>query len=199
MWSVPRGAWGIRQGPHSASQTPVPEPQCLPKENTLILSCQGQRSRRPYLGLGCGQGSQGRVSDLTPGPQWETATASHHGHQRPNMCWEGGPMPAGHPAHRLFLQKTPEPWPTSQKEASRTAHTKQADLYAEPVEPAPGAAQNRRCGGGAVAWPPSDPGQGQREPTVHRAQAWRGDATLGPGLCLELLQGPGLSFLSRKF
>lgn len=60
-------------------------------------------------------------------------------------------MPAGHPAHRLFLQKTPKPWPTSQKEASRTAHTKQADLYAEPVEPAPG--QHRTANAVAGQWP----------------------------------------------
>lgn len=170
---MPSGTWGAQQGPHSASQTPVPEPQCLPKENTLILSCQGQRSRRPDFGLGCGRGSQSRVSDLTPRPQWEITTASHHGHQRPDMSWEFGSVPTAHPAHRLFLQKTPKPWPTSQEEVSRTSHTMQAGPLCRASGTSPGAAQNGRHGGGAVAQPPSDPGQGQREPMVHRARAGR--------------------------
>ena len=113
------------------------------------------------------------------------------------MSWEFGSVPTGHAAHRLFLQKTPKSWPKSQKEASRTSHAMQADLYAEPVEPAPG--QHRTVDAVAGQWPSLPQTLGRVSESPRCTGCGQGGATLGPGLCLELLQGPGLSFLSRKF
>lgn len=194
---MPSGAWGGPSRVHTQPARHLSQSPSASQKNTLILSCQEQRSRRPDFGLGCGRVSQHRVSDLTPRPQWEMATASHHAHQRPDMSWEFGSVPTGHPAHRLFLQTTPKSWPTSQKEASRTSRAMQADLYAEPVEPALG--QHRTADAVAGQWPSLPHTLGRVSESPQCTGCGQGGATLGPGLCLELLQGPGLSFLSRKF
>lgn len=73
--------WGL-QGPsrvHTQPARHLSQSPSASQKNTLILSCQEQRSRRPDFGLGCGRVSQRKVSDLTPRPQWEMATATTMG------------------------------------------------------------------------------------------------------------------------
>lgn len=68
----PAGLGGPSRVHTSASQTPVPEPQCLPKENTLILSCQGQRGPGGLtLDWAVAEVLRAGSPDLTPRPQWK--------------------------------------------------------------------------------------------------------------------------------